>query len=102
MTRAARAGWWASFLAFGLLGVIWALTVPPVSGPDEAAHVVKAAAVARGDLRTDVRWAENTDVGPRVPHTSVAVAKGYDLTTLDATGVLLEQGFRGGGPVLPA
>ena len=82
MTTKARAGWWVSFLAFGLLGTVWALTVPPLSGPDETAHIVKAAAVARGNLQTDVRWQENTTWGFRVPETSVSVAKGYDDGTL--------------------
>lgn len=77
-----RAGWWASFVAFALLGVVWALSVPPMSGPDEMAHVVKAAAVIRGELQTDVRWEEDPFWGFRVPRTDVDVPKGYDNDTL--------------------
>ncbi|MFD0757675.1 DUF2142 domain-containing protein [Arthrobacter ulcerisalmonis] len=40
----------ASWLIFGLLGSIWALASPIMSIPDEPAHAIKAAAVARGQI----------------------------------------------------
>lgn len=82
MSNAERAGWWASLLAFVLLGVVWALSVPPMSGPDEMAHVVKAVAVARGELQTGVQWEEDKFWGFRVPRTMVEVPEGYDNQTL--------------------
>ena len=42
------------WLAFTLLMVVtaaWSLASPIAAGPDENAHVIKAAAVVRGDLR---------------------------------------------------
>ena len=45
-----RARWWVSWgLLFGITG-LWSLSTPIFSGPDEPSHVVKAAAVARGQL----------------------------------------------------
>lgn len=55
-----RSLWWLAFLTIGLLGGIWALMIPLGGQPDEPAHLVKAAAVARGHLR----WIErSTDIG---------------------------------------
>jgi hypothetical protein len=42
--------WLASFLLIGALGTLWALSAPLGSGPDEGQHIVKAAAVYRGEL----------------------------------------------------
>lgn len=39
-----------SFLLIGALSTLWALASPLMSVPDEPAHTIKAAAVARGDL----------------------------------------------------
>ena len=44
-----RATWWISFAVFGALACLWALTTPLGAGPDEPAHIIKAAAVAHGD-----------------------------------------------------
>lgn len=46
--------WWRLFgaifvVTFALIG-IWSLAMPLVSGPDEAAHIVKAAGAARGEF----------------------------------------------------
>lgn len=43
--------WWASFALLFSLSAVWALSNPLFSGPDEASHVIKAAAVVRGQLR---------------------------------------------------
>lgn len=40
-------GWWAALL---LLSTLWAVANPLMASPDEPAHTVKAAAVARGEL----------------------------------------------------
>src|SRR5262245_30285904 len=50
-----RAFAWRWLVTFGLLltfSVAWILVTPPIGGPDEQAHAVKAAAVASGQLTT--------------------------------------------------
>ncbi len=48
--RGRRTGLWALVTALLLaLSVVWALAVPLMASPDEPSHVVKAAAVARGE-----------------------------------------------------
>lgn len=42
--------WLGSSALIGMLGAVWVLAVPLGSGPDEAAHVIKAAAIVRGEL----------------------------------------------------
>jgi hypothetical protein len=51
-----RQVWWISFALFALLGGIWALTLPRLTGPDEAAHAAKAAAVVRGEFTWVARY----------------------------------------------
>lgn len=41
--------WAASSFVLFALGVLWALASPPASTPDEPAHIIKAAAVVRGE-----------------------------------------------------
>jgi hypothetical protein len=48
--RSDRAVWISTFLAVFLLSSAWAIASPYFSGPDEPAHVVRAYAVAHGDL----------------------------------------------------
>lgn len=45
-----RVFWWA-FAVLMLLTTTWSLASPIAAGPDENAHIVKAASVVRGDLR---------------------------------------------------
>jgi uncharacterized membrane protein len=45
-----RLVWWFAFLSFGCLASIWAIATPINGSPDEREHVVRAAAVARGQL----------------------------------------------------
>lgn len=56
-TRAVAAGRWVTFfigtLSLFLLGASWAISSPLASGPDEPAHIIKAASVARGQLLGD-------------------------------------------------
>lgn len=58
--------WWISFLILGALAAIWALSMPPLVGPDEPAHAGKAAAVVRGELtwvaREDIVGTSDRDV----------------------------------------
>lgn len=42
--------WWVSFVLLFALGGLWSLGSPLFSAPDEPAHVVKAAAVVRGQF----------------------------------------------------
>jgi Predicted membrane protein (DUF2142) len=45
-----RLVWWFGFLTFACLAGIWALATPINGAPDEREHVIRAAAVARGQL----------------------------------------------------
>lgn len=42
--------WWSTFLLFAAAISLWTLAMPTLASPDEPAHVIKAAAVARGQL----------------------------------------------------
>jgi hypothetical protein len=75
-----RRRWWATFTVVVIVGVTWALSVPPAGGPDEHAHLVKAAAVAGGDLSTAVTWQEAW-LG-EMPTTSVRVPEGYHYSAM--------------------
>ncbi len=59
---------------FGALACLWSLTTPLGAGPDEPAHIIKAVAVARGELDASV-VVEHP--GPRysVPHTTLDVPR---------------------------
>jgi predicted membrane protein DUF2142 len=45
-----RRRWWTTFVLMGALAGIWALTTPLFGVPDEPAHVIRAAAIVRGDV----------------------------------------------------
>jgi hypothetical protein len=45
-----NARWWTSFAIFAALGLAWMLATPLMTGPDEPAHVVRAASVGRSEL----------------------------------------------------
>lgn len=47
--------WLGRFVVLAVLLGSWTLSLPDFSGPDEPAHVLRAAAVAGGDLETDRR-----------------------------------------------
>ena len=59
--RSPRRLWWSSFAALFLIGALWSLASPLFSVADEPAHVVRAAAVARGQLGGTVRTGEGPD-----------------------------------------
>lgn len=42
---------WGAFALLMVLTSVWALATPIASGPDENAHIIKAASVVRGELR---------------------------------------------------
>lgn len=46
----ARTLFWVSWLLASLLSIAWAIATPVAASPDEPAHMVKAASVARGQL----------------------------------------------------
>lgn len=47
--------WLGRFIVFSILLGGWAISLPDFSGPDEPAHVLRAAAVAGGHLQTEQR-----------------------------------------------
>jgi len=65
-TGTRRAQWWVTWaLLFGI-SALWSISGPLFSGPDEPSHVVKGAAVARGQLvGTDRRVGAVDDPGAR-------------------------------------
>jgi Predicted membrane protein (DUF2142) len=86
-----RRAWWVSFLIVALLGALWALSSPPTAAPDEEAHVIRAAAVVRGEFvgrrltsaQVDelfVRYGFGGDegAGNLTPYRSVTVPEIYD------------------------
>jgi hypothetical protein len=48
--RRERASAWLLFAALAVIGITWSLSTPLMAVPDEPAHVIRAAAVVRGDL----------------------------------------------------
>lgn len=56
-----------SFLAVFALTVLWSLASPLMSVPDEPAHTVKAAAVARGELLGETDGAQGSAMTVTVP-----------------------------------
>src|SRR4029450_8120243 len=45
-----RARWWTTFTLTALVAGIWSPPPPLFAVPDEPAHVIRAAAIVRGDL----------------------------------------------------
>lgn len=79
MTGADRRRWWTTFLCLGALGALWAVASPPVSGPDEDAHVVEAAATAllRPSTSVEVVTVDDTDDPPPRVDTTYRLPAGY-------------------------
>ena len=71
-----RALWWSAFAVFVALGTLWALSSPLGSVPDEPAHAIKAAAVARGQLLGRTEVLPENDVQPSRLVTYVQVPRG--------------------------
>ena len=66
-----RRVWWSAFALYSALIILWLLAMPLFSSPDENAHVVKAAAVVRGQLLgTD----EHNAAGDTLTHVTVPAA----------------------------
>src|SRR3954465_464050 len=45
--------WLAATCAFAIIGCTWAMATARYGGPDEPAHIIRAAAVSHGDLLGD-------------------------------------------------
>ena len=50
LQSSARRVWWTSFVLVALLSGLWGITNPPFAAPDEPAHVLRAYALAHGEL----------------------------------------------------
>ncbi len=90
--EASTSVWWRTFVAVAAVGAVvvtgWSLTVAPMGSPDEPSHVVKAAAVVRGETQTaSVRG--GGVFGQKVPRTFVRLPAGY--TELDGQGCWLNR-----------
>ena len=70
--RTRRTVWLGSFLLFAVMASCWAVASPLFASPDETSHVVKAAAVVRGEFRGDLAPTPPGGPGPitnvRLPH----------------------------------
>lgn len=66
-----RRHWWAALLTYLALAICWSLATPLFASPDEPAHVIRAASVARGQLlgrsNDDLADAPNTPLLVEVP-----------------------------------
>ncbi|MFC5033315.1 DUF2142 domain-containing protein [Streptomyces sp. DSM 41987] len=83
---AAGTVWTLAFATFLTLMTAWSLATPITAPPDEAAHMVKAAAVVRGEFGGEQRVIEAHHVGVdvEVGFTAVRVPAGYrDLDVTD-------------------
>ena len=58
-----RRRWWTTFVLLAGLSGAWALATPLFASPDEPAHAIRAAAVARGEL-TGTEPAARSDIRP--------------------------------------
>ena len=56
--------WLSAMCAFAIIGCTWAFAAGRYGGPDEPAHIIRAAAVAQGDL-----------LGNRSPDSSRAIGR---------------------------
>lgn len=59
--------WWATLVVVTALGALWALASPLFSVPDEPAHVIRAAAAARGQLLPGERTERGYSTWVEVP-----------------------------------
>lgn len=90
--------WLGRFIAFSVLLGGWAVSLPDFSGPDEPAHVLRAAAVAGGDLETDPRdLGDGESVVTGIPRSltlgsAIAVCYVFDPTTTPCGPPFVEDG----------
>lgn len=80
-------------LGFALVALLWSLSSPLTSAPDEAAQIVQAVSVARGELRGhDVRSTADEPPGQNRIDTQVTVPLSYaELYTLNACYVFMPE-----------
>ena len=73
--RTRRTVWLSSFCLFAVMASCWAMASPLFASPDETSHVVKAAAVVRGEFRGDLT---PTPLGGPGPITYVELPQPFD------------------------
>jgi hypothetical protein len=61
--RLERRTWWATFVLLLVIGSMWALAMPPATGPDEGFQLFRASGVVRGE----VTGSRLPDVGELAP-----------------------------------
>ena len=66
--------WLAAATAFAIIGCTWAFSIARYGGPDEPAHVIRAAAAAHGDLRG--KPVDGLEPGYRQVTVPIALASG--------------------------
>ena len=66
--------WLSATTAFAIIGCTWAFSIARYGGPDEPAHVIRAAAAAQGDVRG--KPVAGLEPGYRQVSVSVALASG--------------------------
>ena len=66
--------WLAAATAFAIVGCTWAFSIARYGGPDEPAHVIRAAAAAHGDLRG--KPVDGLEPGYRQVSVPIALASG--------------------------
>jgi hypothetical protein len=66
--------WVAATTAFAIIGCTWAFSIARYGGPDEPAHVIRAAAAAHGDLRG--KPVDGLEPGYRQVSVPIALASG--------------------------
>src|SRR5687767_5743650 len=80
MARPAQGGtrrlWWSSFAVLALLTVLWSLAMPLFASPDEQAHQLRAASLARGHL-----------LGSEVPGTELPLTRAPAPISLQVGGI---------------
>jgi hypothetical protein len=78
--------WWQCFALIGLASIAWALTTPLLGGPDEGAHAVRAAAVARGEITAKVPPGSKDNVYVGIVKVPEAYKNGAAMTCYFAGG----------------
>ncbi len=110
MSGSHRFVWLSATAAFVIIGCTWAFAIARYGGPDEPAHVIRAAAVAHGDLLGQP--VEGLEPGYRMVTVPIALASGdpscyrhHETTTaacaVAATGTTTVQSATSAGTTPP-
>ncbi len=97
-TSVVRRPWIVAFLLFFLLGAAWAAAGPLLSGSDEGAHAIKAAAVVRGELHGAKTGSQGRPWLVHVPGPFARAQEPFTLCYLYAVGRAGSCGLSLGGP----